>query len=282
MPSASRWLSSLLLIGIATGLHARQAVSVPRADGAQTPLMVYDANGPACPPLALISPGAGGDEKGLRYLGEALSRDGWRAIVLGHRESGIAPLRADIRRTGGVRQGVAAMVTDAGNYRARLLDIDAARQWARQRCRAPFAALIGHSMGARTVQIEAGARNLLGVRGDGGFDAYVALSPAGPDAVFPADAQRTVQAPMLMITGTRDSGLDGDYRWRMKAFDGLAPGCRWLAVVDGGTHMNFAGAGLAGRTESATVALVTTWLDALRGGGCAQPPRLAGVSLHTK
>ena len=282
MPGASRWLSGLLLIGVATCLSARQAVSVPRADGAQTPLMVYETSGPACPPLALISPGAGGDRKGLRYLGEALSKDGWRAIVMGHRESGPAPLRADIRRAGSVRRGVAAMVNDAGNYRARLLDIAATLKWAGQRCHAPFMALLGHSMGAHTVQLEAGAKNLLGVHAAGGFDAYVALSPAGPDAVvFPPDAASTIQAPILMITGTRDSGLGGDYHWRMQAFDGIAPGCHWLAVIDGSTHMNFAGIGLAGRTESATVTLVTTWLDALRGGGCAQPPRLAGTSIHT-
>jgi len=283
MIATTRILLCLLPMLMITSSHAAQTITVSRADGAQTALRVYEAGSMAtCPPLALISPGAGGDESGLRYLGDALNHDGWRAVVIGHRESGRAALREDIRQAHGVRTGVTAMVADASNYRARLLDIDAALQWAGQRCHAPFVALLGHSMGARTVQIEAGARNLLGVHGNGGFDAYVALSPAGPDTVFPPDAERTVEAPMLLITGTRDSGLSGDYHWRMQAFDGLGPGCHWLAVIDGSTHMNFAGAGLAGKTESATVMLVTTWLDALRNGRCARPPKLLGASIHTR
>jgi hypothetical protein len=218
----------------------------------------------------------------MRYLGDALSRDGWRAIVLGHRESGMAPLRADIRQAGGIRHGVAAMVSNADDYRDRLMDIDAAVQWSQQRCHAPFKALIGHSMGARTVQIEAGAQNKLGVQGRGGFDAYVALSPAGPDAVFPVDAERTIHAPMLMITGTRDNGMGGDYHWREQAFGALGPGCNWLAVIDGSTHLNFAGAGVSGKTEAATFALTTTWLDGLRNNQCGPPPHLAGVGLTRK
>lgn len=285
MPALLRTLPCvglIALLGMVPHLQAQQAISVPRADGALTPLMVYDAPGPGCAPLALISPGAGGNEKGMHYLGDALRRDGWRTIVMGHRESGMAPLRADIRQAGGVRHGVAAMVSNASDYRDRLMDIDAALQWSQQRCHAPFKALIGHSMGARTVQIEAGAQNKLGVSGKGGFDAYVALSPAGPDAVFPTAADRTIHAPMLMITGTRDSGLDGDYHWREQAFDALGPGCSWLAVIDGSTHMNFAGSGISGETEAATVALATAWLDGLRSGRCPLPPHLAGVSLTRK
>lgn len=272
----------IAMIGTVSSLHAQQAISVTRSDSALTPLMVYDVSGKKCPPLALISPGAGGNEKSMRYLGDALSKDGWRTIVMGHRESGMMSLRADIRQTGSLRHGVAAMVSNADDYRDRLMDIDAALQWSRQRCHAPFKALIGHSMGARTVQIEAGAQNKLGVRGKDGFDAYVALSPAGPDTVFPVGAEQTIKTPMLMITGTRDSGLDGDYHWRERAFDALGPACSWLAVIDGSTHLNFAGAGISGKTEAATIALTTTWLDALRTGQCGQPPRLPGVRLIRK
>lgn len=270
----------LLLPGAFARANADTKLSVPRADGAETPLRVYAANDAACAPLALLSPGAGGDENGLRYLAEALSADGWRAIVIGHRESGPAALRADIRNAHGLRRGVTAMVDDADDYRGRLLDIDAARQWAQRICKAPFTALLGHSMGARTVQLEAGAHNRLGVYAQGGFDAYVALSPAGPDAMFPADAERDIHAPMLMITGTRDDGLDGDYHWRTQAFDALGQGCHWLAVIDGSTHMNLAGAGMAGKTEAATIGLVAHWLDARRAGRCERPQAQAGVTIR--
>jgi alpha-beta hydrolase superfamily lysophospholipase len=277
------WFASMLL---ATGglAHAQQAILVKRADGARTPLMVYQpARAPGCPPVALLSPGAGGDQNGLRYLGEALSADGWLAIVIGHRESGMAPLKRDIRQSHGIRGGVAELVGDASAYRARFMDITAARAWAQSSCPAPFIALLGHSMGARTVLMEAGARNKLGLHADGGFDAYVALSPAGPDSVFPPQAERGIKAPMLMITGTRDNGLDGDYRWRTQAFDALpASGCNRLAIVDGATHMNFAGGGFARKAKEAVVPLVEQWLDGLRMHQCLPVPRAAGVSVTTK
>ena len=287
--SFRRLLTATLLIAatlpsLAGCAHAHQTVHIRRADGAQTPLMVYEpARVRGCPPLALLSPGAGGDENGLRYLGEALSNDGWRAIVIGHRESGLGPLKRDSRDAHGIRGGVAEMVDDAGAYRARFMDIDAARLWAQSRCRAPFTVLLGHSMGARTVLLEAGARNKLDLRADGGFNAYVALSPAGPDAMFPTQAERDIRAPVLMITGTRDRGLDGDYRWRAQAYDALPAGdCDRLAIIDGASHMNFAGHGFAGTTKQAVVPLVTNWLDGLRARHCVAAPTTAGVSITTK
>jgi hypothetical protein len=275
---------ALLVCACACATRAQQTLDVKRADGATTALLVYEPAHPrGCPPLALLSPGAGGDRHDLRYLGEALSAAGWRAIAIGHRESGKAALMRDILRTHGIQAGVSAMVYDPAAYRARFMDIDAARQWAQSRCRVPFTALIGHSMGARTVQLEAGARNRAGLRADGGFDAYVALSPSGRDAQFPRDADATIRAPILMITGTSDSGLAGDYRWRTRAFDALPPGhCDRLAVIDGATHLNLAGVGFSGSTEKAVVPLVTTWLDGLRARTCAPAPRQAGVTVVTK
>jgi hypothetical protein len=88
---------------------------------------------------------------------------------------------------------------------------------------------------------------------------------------------------MLLITGTRDRGLDGDYTWRAQAYDGLAPGCRWLAIVDGATHMDFGGARSSNaRVETATTTLATRYLDALRQGHCATAPKLDRVTLRTK
>ncbi|MFC4529025.1 alpha/beta hydrolase [Dyella halodurans] len=265
-----------------SGTPAAESTQVQRADGAMTPLLVYEpASAKACPPLLLISHGAGGSEQGYAYLARAMSEDGWRAIVMGHRESGNASLRADVRQHG-LKEGIGVLVTDAHAYRARFMDIDAATQWAEKRCHAPYRALLGHSMGAITVMLEAGATNRLGVQGKGGFDAYVALSPEGPGRVFPAGAWAPIHAPMLLLTGTRDGGLDGDYRWRTQAFDGLGPGCHWLGVIDGSSHLNFAGVGLSGKTETATVSLVRSYLDGLRGGHCGEPPHLAGVEVRNK
>ena len=277
-------LVAALLLFDALPTAAQENVKIARADGATVPLAVYQPAGAGngCAPLALLSHGAGGSEGGLRYLGEALARDGWRAIVIGHHESGLGPLAADIGKDG-FKQGIADLITNADAYKARFMDIDAARAWSNKTCRAPFSVLLGHSMGAITVMLKAGAKNKIGITGEGGFDAYVALSPEGPGRVFPADAWQPIRAPMLLITGTRDRGLDGDYTWRTQAYDGLAPGCRWLAVIDGATHMNFGGLRSADtRVETATTTLVTRYLDSLRSGRCAAAPALAGVALRTK
>ena len=274
--------AALLALAATVSGQAAERLEAPRADGASTPLMVYEpAAAKACPPLLLVSHGAGGSEQGLRYVGEALSADGWRVVVMGHRESGLPVLKRDLR-SDGFKGGITALVTDAPAYRARFLDVDAALAWSEQRCHAPFKALLGHSMGAITVMLEAGARNKLGLAPKGGFDAYVALSPEGPGPVFPEGAWAPVRAPMLLVTGTRDQGLGGDYRWRMQAFDGLGPGCRWLAVVDGANHMNFGGGQFAADAQRSTTTLVATYLDALRGGSCGTPPSLAGVSIKQK
>jgi hypothetical protein len=177
------------------------------------------------------------------------------------------------------------LVDDPAAYRARFMDIDAARQWTDARCKAPFTALLGHSMGARTVQLEAGARNLLGLHAAGGFDAYVALSPSSHDTMFPTDADAGIAAPMLMITGTRDGGLGGDYHWREEAFTSLPAGhCDRLAVIDGATHMQLGGGGggLGDRARHAAVMLAMSWLDGLRSARCAPAPQLDGVRVTDK
>ena len=87
-----------------------------------------------CGPLALISPGAGGNEDGYKYLAEALQDDGWRAIVMGHKESGSAALRSDMRKSG-IKSGLRELVNDPAAYNARLMDIAAALEWAGTTCK---------------------------------------------------------------------------------------------------------------------------------------------------
>ncbi len=284
MPAPLRTILVAAAIACMPGARAQQAVSTPRADGAITPLMVYEASGSkTCPPLALLPPGAGGSERGLAYLGEALGKRGWRVIVMGHKESGMDALRGDMRRNRSIHRGLENLVADPNAYRGRFMDVDAALKWSEQRCHAPFKALIGHSMGARTVMLEAGARSTLDIHAKSLFDAYVAMSEPGTDAVFPSGAASSITAPMLMLTGTRDGTIDGHgYQERTKSFDELASKCAWMSVIDGASHMNFAGGGFAGKTESDTLALINNFLDALRAGHCGRPPVLAGTAISTK
>ena len=261
---------------------AQQRVLVARQDGTQTPLRVYAPSTNGCPPLALISPGAGGSENGYLYLAEGMQSGGWRAIVMGHKESGGAALRSEMHDAGGLKKGLNELVNDPRAYKARLMDIAAALKWADATCQAPFVALLGHSMGARTVMVEAGAMNNLGVKGSDRFNAYVALSPDGPGKMFPDNAWSVIHKPVLMLTGTRDKSLDGDWKTRTIPYDSLPSGCKWLGVIDGASHMNFAGVGFSGSTEKLTVLETGAFLDGLRGGKCGTPVQADGITLKSK
>ena len=261
----------------------QQLVQVSRADGAQTPLRVYSSGANRCAPLALISPGAGGSEDGYKYLAKALQEDGWQAIVMGHKESGMGALRADMRESHGLKKGLRELVNDPAAYNTRMMDIAATLDWAGKSCKAPFVALLGHSMGARTVMVEAGAKNNLGVKGHDRFDAYVAMSPDGPDPMFPENAWAGIKKPMLILTGTRDKSMQtGEYKSRTIPYDNMPSGCKWLGVIDGATHMNFAGVGLAGTTEKMTLLEAKSFLDGLRGGKCGSPVQAAGITVQNK
>ncbi len=174
------------------------------------------------------------------------------------------------------------MVNDPAAYNARMMDIAAALKWAEGSCKAPFVALLGHSMGARTVLLEAGAKNNYGVKSANRFDAYVALSPDGPGPMFPKDSWAGIRKPVLMLTGTRDGSLDGDWQTRTIPYDNMPSGCKWLGVIDGATHMNFAGGGMAGSTEKLTLLEAKAFLDSLRGGKCGNRVQASGITVKSK
>ncbi|MBS1822732.1 MAG: alpha/beta hydrolase [Acidobacteria bacterium] len=273
------------------GASAQRSLNAPRADGHETPLMVYDAVGAVsgCAPLAVISPGAGGTERGYRYLAEAMAQMGYTALVMGHRESGPGPLGRDIMGNG-IRKGAAELVENQAAETGRLLDVGAALKWAGAQCRAPFRVLLGHSMGGVTVMLEAGAKNQIGVTsppaGQKRFDAYVALSPEGPGEAFADQAWTKVRAPMLMLTGTRDLPAKGTPEERLvpwKEMPGAPGSCQWLGVIDGATHMNFGGIGRDEEKVTAlTVGAIKEFLPDVRRGSCPQPAVQTGMTIKSK
>lgn len=276
-----RWLLALVAMALAGAASAQRTVSVPRADGQSVPLRVYAPESRACRGTALVSPGAGGSEKGYAYLGEALSASGYLTVVIGHAESGRRALR-EHSREGGLREGLSALTTDPRAYEARLMDIAAARHWAKD-CPQGLSVLIGHSMGAATTMIEAGARNLLGLRGHQAFDAYIAMSPQGSGPIFPAKAWSDIRSPLLSLTGTRDGELGGaSWRARTEPFEDMAGGCKWLGVIPDATHTHFAGHGFSAKTERVSVRVITAFLSAVQAGDCRRPSSLPGLDLQTK
>ena len=261
---------------------AQEATQLTRQDQQRVVVTAYAPKAESCRGVAIVSPGAGGSEAGYRYLGEALSALSYLAVVVGHRESGRDALREHTRHSG-LREGLAELITEPDAYRGRFMDIAAARNWAQSRCKGSEAILIGHSMGAATVMMEAGARNKLGIQGSNTFSAYIALSPQGPGSIFPENAWSGIRKPVLLMTGTRDTELGGaSWQTRTEPFTNLPPGCTSLGVIDGASHMNFAGNGLSRKTEALTARTVGAFLDGVNTGECRPMQHTPGVNLKTK
>lgn len=280
--------AALLLVASAS---AQRLIEAQRADGRMTPLMVYASEQAqrGCAPLAVISPGAGGSESGYRYLAKAMAYMGYTAVVMGHKESGMGSLRADVRADG-IKAGIRALVTSRRAEDARLLDVGAALKWAESQCRRPFRVLLGHSMGSETVMLEAGAKNQIGVTsppaGQDRFDAYVALSPEGPGVVFPPGAWAGIHKPVLILTGTRDHSLNGSPANQQLPWHDL-PGrrddCQWMGVIRGATHLNFAGLGLGNwRVETRVEKTLAAFLAGVQRHDCMLPAPQRGMTLQAK
>jgi dienelactone hydrolase len=222
----------------------------------------------------VISHGAGGSENGYRYLAAAMAQLGYTAVVMGHRESGLAALSEDMRADG-IRRGVHALVADPEAEQARLLDVGAALQWADGQCHAPFRVLLGHSMGAETVMLEAGAKNIIGV----------SPSVAGQDR-FSEHSWSAIHKPLLVLTGTRDQSLKGGPQARQIPWHdlpGITSKCQWMAVIDGATHMNFAGNGMgAEQVKPMVTQTIASFLSGIREAACTLPTPRAGMTMQAK
>lgn len=261
---------------------AQEATVLIREDLKVTAIQAYAPKMDFCNGIAIVSPGAGGSERGYRYLGDALSALGYLTIVTGHQESGTQVLREQAVRNG-LRRGLAEMITDPGAYHGRFMDIAAATRWANERCDATQSILIGHSMGAATAMLAAGAHNKVGARAINSFNAYIALSPQGSGLIFPENAWSDIKVPILMLTGTRDAELGGaTWETRTEPFENMPAGCKWLGVIDGATHMNFAGKGLSQSVESLTVRTIGAFLEGLQRGDCRLDKQIDSIKIKTK
>ena len=274
-----RRIGLLCLALIPCAAPAAERLLLTRSDGRKTPVMHYAPVG-VCLGTVIISHGAGGSESGLSYLGEFLQSKGWRTLVLGHAESGRAALRA---KTPGldIKAGLGALITDPDAYRGRFSDIQAAQTWSTGRCKNAFSALIGHSMGAATVMLAAGAENKLGLHTRIGFDAYVAMSPQGVGSIFPANAWRGIRAPVYALTGTEDRELNADWRSRLEPYKNMPSGCKWQGVITGANHMAF-GRGGSDKEQELITGSVLAFLEKAKARDCRQPFAAPGIRMEHK
>jgi pimeloyl-ACP methyl ester carboxylesterase len=262
---------------IPDALAQTSGLALRRADGGTTQVKLY---GPqtGCVKTMIVSHGLGGSSEGLSRLASAMAAEGWRVIVMNHKESGRGELR-DALFSGDLRASLKDKASDPARHQARRLDLDATHEFARRNCRPPQFVLAGHSMGAMTTMIEAGARPRSGQTGANRFDAYIALSPQGIGYMFAEGAWRSISKPVLMITGTRDGGPDGDWRTRLTAFEGLPAGLKRLVVIPGASH---ADVGANTERHGATIAALTREFLAGAASGRLDPSMVAGVEIRDK
>jgi dienelactone hydrolase len=272
-------VSMITLAFAGNAAWAVESIVLKRADGKAVPAKVYAPNG-VCRGTAILSHGAGGSENGLAYIAEFLQSQGWLAIVPGHADSGLKALRA---KTPGLdlKTGLAALITDADAYRSRFTDISAAKSWAKPRCKNTFTALIGHSMGAATVMLLAGADNKLGLHTRLPFDAFVAMSPQGVGSIFPANAWQGINVPVYALTGTDDKELNADWTSRLQPYRSMPPGCKWQGIVAGANHRAFGRGGSSGESALITGS-VLAFLDGVKAKNCSAPFRRKGITIETK
>lgn len=272
-------VTTALFLGMAGQVEA-QTMSLRRADGAAVPLKVYPASGAAaCAPTMIVSHGFGGSETGLAGLAGTMAGRGWRVLVMGHAESGRGQLRAAFQGGGGLA-AVDAAARAKPLHAARFADLDAAYAEATRGCRPPSLILAGHSMGAQTTMMEAGAVPLIGRMGRNRFDAYVALSPQGTGTAFGSSAWAAVSKPVLMITGTNDRVVGGDYTARLTAFEGLPPGAKRLAVIPGAGHLQIGGIGSVSVTATVNALVAEFAGQVARGTWTAS--KVSGATITDK
>jgi predicted dienelactone hydrolase len=202
-------LAILLLIQLAgSAAFGRELVALQRQDSKPVLAMVYRPKANECNGVAIISHGAGKSEQGYNYLGSAMSSFGYLAIVVEHSESGLQAVKEQISGTT-LGDGLAKLITEPKAYQGRFMDIAVAKEWTQGQCNSKVAVLMGHSMGAATLMMEAGARNKLNISEAPKFNSYIAISPQGSGLIFPENAWSDINQPVLMLTGTQDKELGG-------------------------------------------------------------------------
>src|SRR5690606_13641134 len=104
-------------------------------------------------------------------------------------------------------------------------------------------AITGHSFGAYTAQLFAGAEIDLPGEGprnfrDDRFSAAILLSAQGRDQQGLREGSWDgIEGPMLNVTGTLDGGAKGqDWHWKMEPYELAPAGDKYLAVLVGADH----------------------------------------------
>lgn len=239
----------------------------------KVPVCLYPAGGP----LVLFSPSYGGACNGYAYLARAWARQGLAVAVVEHAGSNheaLARLKSEVGRDFAAR--IEGLVEhDHQEFRHRLEDLRFARvqlQALHPELAGAPVGLAGHSYGSATVAALAAQQ---------GCEGLLLMSPPFPGSLSD-EALLSLQAPTLMLTGTRDHSLTATrtYEQRLEIFPRLRARPRYLAVFEEAEHLTFAGLGMRLERWLPSIARLTRrfWMSCLGGREDLTPEDLDAIS----
>lgn len=261
----------LLLLALTGAGPVCDAVWHDAARNRDVPVRIRLPDGSARVPVVVFSPGMGGSITAGGLWGTAWSSAGLAVVHVQHQGSGPEVYRG-ARDAADRRARVAAAAT-AEQLAARVGDVGFVADELGQRrlegacdlARLDLARLgiAGHSMGAWVAQAVAGQRfGGAAPYADRRFIAAIGISPSLLSRDDPAESLGAITIPFFVITGSEDGAppprKDEDAASlaarrakaladRIAPYAAMAPGGRYLLVIDGADHM-----ALAGNTARAT------------------------------
>jgi len=216
------------------------------------PLKIYYPNDVShAYPLIIFSHGFGGTGEGYRYLGEGWADAGYIVVLPTHHGSDRDALRIE-RMSGAKEIGKAfaaqqQRTADVGFIISSLQDIERQVPELRDKIDGLRIALGGHSMGAGTALLVAGATAAPPNGTMQGFlnervKAVLAMSPQGVgEEGFENPSWDHIEIPVMTMSGTQDGGVNGEPpSWRLQPYEHMHPGNKYQVTVNGAGHLSFA------------------------------------------
>ncbi len=226
-------------------------------------------------PLVIFSHGLGGSLDGGTAWGQAWAASGIGVIHVQHPGSDTNLWRAETTPAG--RLAALERGKTAAQLLARVADVrfvldEVARPGSAKPCGLDRidmtrVGVAGHSFGAVTVQALAGQRFAGGRSlGDPRIKAALAMSPSAPQQGTDAQAFGAITIPFMSMTGTADEApgaARGSAADRVRPFEAMPAGGKYLVVFDGADHMIFNGHALrrAARAGDAAINAATASLS---------------------
>ncbi|MBC8044773.1 MAG: acetylhydrolase [Rhizobacter sp.] len=230
------------------------------ARGRDVPLKIYyppaTAMGGGQMPVILFSHGSGASKEQYEYLGRHWAAQGYVSVHLTHFGSDLSVIKdkprlsamSELREASNDTLNIHARPRDISFVIDSFDEIEKRVPALKGKLSRSQIGVAGHSFGSNTTLLVAGARLYEpdGVKtfSDARVKAFVALSPQGTGRLgITKDSWQPIAAPVLLMTGTEDKGMDGgeDYLWRLESYNGLSAGNKYLVVIAGATHLTFAG-----------------------------------------